>query len=155
VTASEESRARLAQAGLERLAAERGDITAEVLRRYYARMPDARGSFERHGLDDVAGLEARMVSETVFLLLRWAEDRSATMIDQGSTIVHHNDALEIGPRWYLGLVDSVMELLLETIPPEAQVEHAMWRAVRAEIGGFVDSLRPEFIRIIDPEPRAS
>jgi hypothetical protein len=155
MTAPSDARTRLGLAGLERLAEERGDITAEALERYYVRMPEARRSFEYHGLDDVAGLEARMVSETVFLLLRWIEDRSATMIDQGSTIVHHNDALEIGPRWYMGLVDAVLEVLLETIPAGAEAERRLWSDVRGEIAVFVDSLRHEFVRIVDREPLAS
>jgi hypothetical protein len=148
-------RVELAHAGLERLAAERGDVTAEVIARYYAAHPGARASFERHGLDDVAGLEARMVAETVYLLLRWTEDPRATMIDQGSTIVHHNDTLEVGPRWYIGLVDAALDVLLETVPVAALDERAMWADVREEIARFVDSLRPEFMRTIDPEPLVS
>lgn len=144
-------RAALAHASLERLAEERGDITAEVLARYYAAQPDARQSFERHGLTDVSGLETRMVSESVFLLLRWVEEPLAARIDQATTIVHHNDTLDIGPRWYMGLVDAVLDILLEAAEDRPD-EREMWQSIRGEIARFIDSLRPEFIRTIDPEP---
>ena len=101
--------------GLERLAEERGDITQEVLERYYSDQPGARESFRQHGLNDVHGLEARMVEESVYLLLRWVEDPPATKIDQATTIVHHNDTLAVGPRWYMCLIDAVLAILLETV----------------------------------------
>jgi hypothetical protein len=141
----------LVREGLERLAEERGDITAEVLERYYAAQPDARQSFERHGLNDIAGLEARMVSESVYLLLRWVEEPNAVKIDQATTIVHHNDTLDIGPRWYMGLVDAVLDILVEAASDKPE-ERAVWQAIRSEIARFIDSLRPEFLRTIDPQP---
>ncbi|GGD95032.1 hypothetical protein GCM10011515_13550 [Tsuneonella deserti] len=136
---------------LEELAQERGDITAEVLDRYYAAQPDARASFARHGLGDVAGLEARMVSESIYLLLRWVEEPSAARIDQATTIVHHNDTLDIGPRRYMGLIDAVIDILLEASEDKAE-QHAMWQAIRAEIAFFIDSLRSEFLHTIDAQP---
>jgi hypothetical protein len=155
LTAQSDNRVALAQASLGRLADQRGDVTAPVLERYYAVMPDARRSFVDHGLGDVAGLEARMVAESFYLLLRWAEEPSATRIDQATTIVHHNDALAIGPRWYMGLVDAALEVLLETVPAEAVDEQAMWQELRSEIARFIDSLRPEFLRTIDADPLAN
>ena len=139
----------LARRGLERLAEQRGDVTRDVLLRYYRAMPDARASFVHHGLSDVEGLEARMVAETFFLLLRWVEEPSSAQIDQATTIVHHNDTLEIGPRWYMGLVDAALDALHETLPGDAQDERDLWSDVRRDIARFVDSLRPEFLRTID------
>jgi hypothetical protein len=144
-------RAGLVREGLERLAEERGDITAQVLQRYYEKHPDARQSFERHGLNDVSGLEARMVSESIYLLLRWVEEPVAVRIDQASTFVHHNDTLDIGPRWYMGLIDAVLDILLEAAE-ERPEEHSTWQAIRSEIVRFIDSLRPEFLHTIDAEP---
>jgi hypothetical protein len=141
----------LVRESLKRLADERGDITAEVLDRYYRAQPDARGSFERHGLNDIPGLEARMVSESVYLLLRWVEEPVAARIDQATTIVHHNDALDIGPRWYMGLIDAVLDILLEAAE-ERPEELATWQAIRTEIARFIDSLRPEFLHTLDLQP---
>ena len=145
-------RAELARTSLARLAELRGDATSEVLERYYVAQPGARASFEAHGLGDVAQLEARMVSETLFLLLRWAEDPASARIDQATTVVHHNDTLEIGPAWYMGLVDAALSVLLETVPDDGLDERAMWQAIRGEIARFIDSLRCEFWRTIDPRP---
>ncbi|MGX7952247.1 hypothetical protein ACWPM1_06725 [Tsuneonella sp. HG249] len=149
MTGASGHRVPLAEASLGRLAEERGDITAEVLERYYAAEPGARASFAHHGLGDTSGLEARMVAETVFLLLRWVEEPAAVMIEQGTTIVHHNDTLEVGPRWYMGLVDATLEVLLENIPAACEAERAMWREVCCEIARFVESLRAEFLRTVD------
>jgi hemoglobin-like flavoprotein len=141
----------LVRESLERLAQQRGDITAEVLERYYTAHPGARQSFERHGLNDTAGLEARMVSESVYLLLRWVEEPVAARIDQATTIVHHNDTLDIGPRWYMGLIDAVVDILVEAAG-DAPDERALWETIRKEIARFIDSLRPEFLHTIDPRP---
>ena len=143
-------RVALVQAGLERLAEQRGDITQAVLDRYYAEQAGARESFVHHGEGDLHGLEARMVSESIYLLLRWVEEPAAVRIDQASTIVHHNDTLKVGPRWYMGLVDAVLAIVLETVPEEAKQERATWMAIRSEIAAFIDSLRPELLFAIDP-----
>lgn len=154
-TALRATRMALAHASLERLVEQRGDAVRDVMERYYRAMPEARHSFLNHGLGDVDGLEARMVSESFFLLLRWVEEPRGTSIDQATTIVHHNDTLEIGPRWYMGLVDAALAVLLETVPSGAHGEREMWHDVRAEIARFIDRLRPEFLRNIDPQPLAS
>ena len=142
----------LAETSMARLAEQKGDITAPVLERYYRHMPDARTSFIHHGLGNQAELEGRMVAETVFLLLRWAENPAIAKIEQGTTIVHHQDTLVIGPHLYIGLIDAVLGELLETIPPGAQDERELWLTIRAEIAGFIESVRPEFWRKDDSDP---
>jgi len=137
---------RLAEQSLERLAELRGDVTQDVLDRYYRLYPDARGSFRDHGLTDIAGLEGRMVTETLYLLMQWCDNPTAAKISQGSTIVHHNDTLEIGPHWYLGMIDAALEVLFETIPDTAHAERDMWIGLRADIAAFIESLREEFWR---------
>lgn len=139
-------RAALAESSFERLAEIRGDITSPVLERYYSANPGARESFKHHGLDNVPELEGRMVSETIFLLMQWAADARVMKIEQGTTICHHQDTLEVGPRWYLGLIDAVLEELFSTIPLSETHEREMWFSVREEIANFIDSVRPEFIR---------
>ena len=91
-----------------------------------------------------------MVSESIYLLLRWVEEPAAVRIDQASTIVHHNDTLKVGPRWYMGLIDAVVAIVLETVPAQASPEREAWLAIRSEIAAFVDSLRSEFLFAIDP-----
>ncbi|GAA4036511.1 hypothetical protein [Parerythrobacter jejuensis] len=140
------NRPAIAETSMERLAELRGDITKDVLEIYYRRFPDARESFRVHGLGDVAELEGRMVTTTAFNLLTWAQDRPVAMIEQGTTIVHHHDTLLVGPQWYLGMIDAVLEVLFETIPTSATEERALWFRVRAEIADFIDSVRPEFWR---------
>ena len=147
-----EDRLALAERSLERLAVERGDVTGEVLAAYYARHPDARASFEHHGLGQTQLLEARMVSESLFLLLQWIESPSTARIDHGTAIPHHNDTMQVTPRWYLGLVDAALEVLLDSIPADSGDEIAMWLAVREEFAGFVESLRKDFLHSDGGEP---
>ena len=136
----------LAIASMERLAEQKGDITAEVLDLYYARFPDARDSFEYHGCGNTAELEGRMVNTAAFYLLEWAENASGVFIQQGTTIPHHHDTLLVGPQWYMGLIDAVLVVLLETIPAECSDEREMWLKIRSEIATMIEGFRPEFWR---------
>lgn len=145
-------RAALAERSMERLVEQVGDITGPVLDIYYARHPGTRQSFVHHGMGDTAELEGRMVTATAFMLLQWASDPYSTRIEQGTTIVHHNDTLVIGPQWYVGLVDAVLQVLHETIPPEADDERSVWQEVRREIVQFVETVRAEFWRKDDSGP---
>ena len=138
-------RSELAQRSLERLAEVGGDVTRPVLDAYYARHPDARASFEHHGLGHTAELEGRMVAESLYLLLTWIEDPATARIDHGTAIVHHNDSLHIPPRWYLGLLDAALDVLLRTVPEDSPDERALWIAIREEFAAFVESLRSEFV----------
>lgn len=142
----------LAEASFERLAEEYGDITERVIERYYGTHSDAQASFAHHGLGDTAELEGRMVSTTAFMLMQWASDPVSTRIAQGTTIVHHQDTLLIGPRLYIGLIDAVLEVLFETIPSGAVDERQLWLAVRQDIVAFIDEVRPEFWRKDDDGP---
>lgn len=139
-------RAALAETSFARLAEEKGDITQQVIEQYYRACSGTRESFEHHGLDNVPELEGRMVTETAFLLMHWAADPAATRVEQGTTICHHQDTLEVGPHWYIGLIDEVLTVLFETIPVDADDERVMWRTIRAEIAAFIESVRPEFWR---------
>ncbi|MGQ7828839.1 hypothetical protein [Altererythrobacter sp. Z27] len=147
-----EPAANLATASVERLVEQRGDITGEVIARYYARFPEARASFEHHGCGYREELEGRMVNTTAFFLFQWIENRASTLIEQGTTIPHHHDTLQVGPQWYMGLIDTVLEVLLETIPAENADEREMWITARGEIAQFVERMRGEFFRRDDDGP---
>lgn len=140
------NRAALAERSMERFVDQVGDITRPVLDIYYARHPGTRESFVVQGMGDTAELEGRMVNAAAFMLLQWAEDPFSTQIAQGTTISHHHDTLLVGPQWYLGLFDAVLDVLLPTIPADAEDEREMWLEIRAEIAAFIDSVRPEFWR---------
>jgi len=141
----------IAERSLERLSLECGDVTAEVMKRFYRAFPDARASFIHHGLSDVAGLEGRMVAESAFLLLQWSESPQTARIDHGTAVPHHNDTLKVGPHWYLGMVDAFLSLLYETIPAEAPEERNHWENIRSEIVTFFDALRDEFLVLDNKE----
>lgn len=145
-------RAELAETSMTRMAEAKGDITEAVLERYYRQLPEAQASFAHHGLGNTAELEGRMVAETAFLLLKWAESPAVAKVEQGNTIVHHQDTLVVGPQFYIGLIDAVLYELFETIPADAREEHELWLAIRAEIAAFIEEVRPEFWRKDDSGP---
>lgn len=136
----------LAIASMERFAEQKGDITVEALELYYARFPEARASFEYHGCGHTAELEGRMVNTVAFYLLEWIENPSGVFIEQGATIPHHHDTLLVGPQWYMGLIDAVLVILLETIPSGHGEEREMWLKTRSEIARMIEGFRPEFWR---------
>lgn len=135
----------VAERSLVRLAEQRGDVTQEVLARFYRAFPDARESFAYHGLGEKAALEGRMVGETAFLLLQWSENPAAAKIDHGTALVHHHDTLKVGPQWYLGMVDAFLTVLHETIPTAAVEERTHWEKLRDELAQFFGSIRHEFV----------
>lgn len=141
-----EGASELAMASMERLVEQKGDITGEVIARYYARFPEARASFEHHGCGYREELEGRMVNTTAFFLLQWIENRASTLIEQGTTIPQHHDTLQVGPKWYMGLIDTVLAVLLETVPSANLDEREMWITARGEIAQFVEQMRGEFFR---------
>jgi hypothetical protein len=87
-----------------------------------------------------------MVNTVAFYLLNWIENPSGVLIEQGTTFPHHHDTLLVGPQWYMGLIDVVLVILLETIPPENTEEREMWLNVREEIVQLFERLRTEFWR---------
>lgn len=145
-------RAALAEHSMDRLVEKLGDFTRPVLEIYYRQHPGTRESFVHHGMGDTGELEGRMVTATAFMLLQWASDPYSTRIEQGTTIVHHHDTLLVGPQWYVGLVDAMLEVLGTTIPSDAGDERSMWQEVRREIVQFVESVRAEFWRKDDDGP---
>lgn len=142
----------LAETSLGRMADVRGDVTADVIARYYNAMPATQASFEQHGMGNRSELEGRMVGEIAFLLLKWAENPAVSKIEQGTTIIHHQDTLEVSPHWYLGMIDAFLLELFETIPTDKTEEYDLWRTIRSEIADFIDSLRGEFWRRDDGTP---
>jgi hypothetical protein len=142
----------LATRSLTRLAEEHGDVTEAVLERFYRTHPEARASFEHHGLGRTRDLEGRMITESLYLLLQWVEDQPTARIDQGTAIIHHNDTLLIPPHWYLGLVDAALGEMLATLPAEAEDERTLWLGMRADFAAYVESLRADFYRVDDGAP---
>lgn len=131
----------LIEDSLTRAAEQLGDITPLVMDRYYADFPDARASFDRHGLGKTAALEGEMVENCLYCLMTCLDRPMEVEIMLDTSVPHHHFALDVPVSWYQGLVDAVIDVVVATIPPEQVSEGAVWTEVRANFGSVFDGCR--------------
>ena len=127
----------LIHAVLERAAETLGDITPAVLARYHASHPEARACFMHHEQSDYAKLEAEMVSEALFCLMKWPESPAEVEIILLTTIPHHADTLQVPPDLFGGLINAVSETVANSIPADAPLEAAAWAELHHSLAGVV------------------
>lgn len=131
----------LIEDSLTRAAEQLGDITPLVMDRYYADFPDARASFERHGLGKTSALEGEMVENCLYCLMTCLDRPMEVEIMLDTSVPHHHVTLDVPLSWYQGLVDAAIDVVVETIPPERPNEHAVWSEIRAVLGAILDGCR--------------
>ena len=113
---TDETTKALVNAVLERAAEDLGDITEAVLERYHASYPQARACFMHHEPHDFAKLEAEMVSEALYCLMKWPESPGEVEIILLTTVPHHADTLAVPPDLFGGLITAVSETVAASIP---------------------------------------
>lgn len=121
----------LLERSLERAAESIGDITQPVIERFYKRYPQVRAIFEHWGLGRRAQLEADMVETALYCVMEWIERPSEVSILLGTSVPHHRDTLQVKPEWYGGLLGTVLEVIVETIPHDETAELAVMEEIRA------------------------
>jgi hypothetical protein len=131
----------LLEDSLTRAAEQLGDITPLVMDRYYADFPDARASFDRHGLGKTVALEGEMVENCLYCLMTCLDRPMEIEIMLDTSVPHHQDTLDVPLSWYQGLVDATIAVVAETIPPERADEHAVWAEIQAVLGAIFDGCR--------------
>jgi len=136
MTAGEQA-TQLIDAVLERAADALDDITPHVMARYYARFPEAQERFAFHNPEMPGKLEGEMVEQALYCLMRWHSDRGEIEVILDSTIPHHAVALAIAPELFTGMVDALCDTIAETIPPDADLEHAAWDSLRLGLSRFM------------------
>lgn len=119
---------------LTRAAEALGDITPVVMARYYARYPGAAASFEHHGMGRTAALEAEMIDNCLYCLMYFIERPTEIEILLQNSVPHHHFTLKVPIGWYQGLVDTAIDVLAETVPPDAADERQLWEDIRARLG---------------------
>lgn len=127
----------LLDAGLVRVVEQLGDITAPAMERFYHRYPDARASFERLSNGDMAQLEGSMVETALYCLMYWFDRPSEIEILFNQSVPHHHDTLDVMSAWYSGLIDTVVDVIVATIPPENDAEKAIWDELRAGLNAAI------------------
>jgi hypothetical protein len=134
----------LLESSLERAAEVLGDITEPAMSRFYEGYPEAKASFEHHGLGKTEKLEATMVENALFWAMNWLERPTEIIIQVGGSVPHHQDTLKVTLAWYRGLVESVIDVIADTIPADRGEELAVWRQIRGELGGAIESSKSTF-----------
>lgn len=126
---------------LERAAELLGDITGPTMAHYYKRFPEAKSSFEEHGLGRSTSLETEMVDSVLYCLMYWLERRFEIEIIFGASVPHHEDTLKIKHEWYVGLVQSAATVISDTIPKTEKAELEVWQEISDGLVGAMEAAR--------------
>jgi|TARA_R100001244_G_scaffold20643_2_gene21447 hypothetical protein len=120
----------LLENSLERAAELLGDVTGPVMAQYYAHHPQAKISFEEHGLGNSVKLEAEMVESIIYCLMNWYDRPEEIRIMFGSTVPHHEHALNVSNERFGGLIDAAIEVISSTVPESREEELGVWQEIR-------------------------
>jgi hypothetical protein len=138
-----DSRSALLEESLERAATVLGDITAPAMSKFYLAHPDALASFEHHGLGNRPHLEAGMVKNALYWAMTWIDHPEQVIDEIGSSVPHHENTLRVKLPWYRGLVEAVIDVIADTIPPDRADETALWRDIRTQLGALIGASRDQ------------
>ncbi len=124
---------------LARAAEEIGDITAPVMSLYYQRLPDARAHFESHARSNLAQLEGEMVERALYCLMIWFESPGEIKVMLSDSVPHHQETLQVPPRYYRELINTTADVIEGCIPDENSDEMATWCELRQELRRIVEN----------------
>lgn len=128
----------LLDTSLTRAAEQLGDVTEPVFERYYAAFPEARERFYELSLHRPFQLQGQMVEQALYCLMQWFFSPDEIRIVMVGTVPHHLETLEITPRCFTGLMDTICDVIVETIPADCPDELAVWAELRAAMHGLFD-----------------
>ncbi|MGB7654046.1 MAG: hypothetical protein WBL74_01065 [Novosphingobium sp.] len=134
-------RSELIEAGLGRAAEALGDPTQPVIDLFYARFPDARASFVHHSPRNPASLEAEMVGNTLYFVMRWFENPLEARIYFDTSVPQHRVALGVSPDWYRGFIEAFLDVIEPAAEPRSTAEKAAWDDMREGLVGLVERNR--------------
>lgn len=134
-------RTQLIENGLGRAAEALGDITQPVIDLFYARFPDARASFVHHSPRNPASLEAEMVGNTLYYVMRWFENPVEARIYFDTSVPQHRVALGVSPDWYRGFIEAFLDVIEPAAEPRDGEEMAAWTELREGLVGLVERNR--------------
>lgn len=128
---------KLLEAILCRAAEDVGDLTVPAMTLFYDRHPQAREVFERHGAGKREALEAEMVENALYSVMTWLERPTEIAIMFYGSVPHHRQTLQVGPDWYRGLIDSVIDVVAGTVPACSADEVALVREISAGLQAII------------------
>jgi len=132
------ARVELMEAILERAADALGDLGAPVMKQFYAQYPQARASFEAHGLGDPVRLEASMIDSMLYCIMYWLERPMEICLILADQVPHHCETLHVELDWFRGLVHAMIDVLEATIPAADEQARALCSFIRAGLDESTD-----------------
>lgn len=132
---------RLIEQSLLRAAEQIEDLTAPVMARLDARFPAAAGAFDHHGLGKPDKLRAEMMDNLIYCMMTWFERPDEVRILLYGSVPHHHETLHVHADWYAGLLEAGIDVIADTVPPDASDERAAWDAMREGMRLAVEEAR--------------
>jgi hypothetical protein len=127
----------LIEVSLMRAAEMIGDLTEPVMAKFYRQCPQARAVFEHLSSGNRARLEAEMIENVLYCIMRWFERPQEIRIILFSSVPHHQETLKVDADWYEALLASGVDLIVGTVPPGESQELALWEEMRR---GFAETM---------------
>lgn len=126
------SPARLFERCLEYTAEHVGDFHRPLLDRFYQELPEAKAQFARHANANNK-LEDDMIEQALYCLMTWYERPAEIQIVLRDTVPHHIETLDIPMVYFEGLISTLLDIITEATPAEAEQEHQVLLKLREEI----------------------
>ncbi len=134
-----ETKKALLEATLTRAAEQLGDVTAPAIALYFRRFPEACEAFERLWSGSRGLLEGEMVAQSLYCMMNWFDSPGEIEIVLLGSVPHHAHTLKVPPGWYGGLLNAVADTIEATIPVGKTDERAVWREMRGELIGLIET----------------
>lgn len=138
-----EAKAALVERVLTRASEQLDDVAETAITSFYRRFPEARASFETHGLGRRGQLEGLMIENSLHCLMYWFESPGEVEILLEGSVPHHTDTLDVPPQWYAELLDATAGVIATTIPASEVSEGELWQQLRQALRAIVERSREQ------------
>jgi len=116
---------------LEFTAEKIGDLHLPVLEEYHRRLPGAKAQLSRH--DNSGQLEHTMVEQALYCLMTWFERPMEVEIVLRDTVPHHIQTLDVPFPYLEELINALVCVVAEAVPPTAEAERATLYKLHKEL----------------------
>lgn len=131
------SSAELFERCLEYAAENIEDLHQPLLERFYQRIPDAKSLFSKHDRPS-SRLEDEVIEQALYCLMNWYRRPAEIEILLQETVPHHIETLDIPLSYFLGLLDTLIELIAAAVPQGAVEEHKILSELLSDLGAVIN-----------------
>ena len=82
-----------------------------------------------------------MVENCLYCLMHCLDRRAEIEILLESSVPHHHFTLDVSLGWYQGLVDATIDVIVATVPADADDEQRLWQEIRERLDAIFDGCR--------------